>query len=100
MRVAVLSGGRSSEHEISLASGAAVREVKVEQDQVGIMLFGRGDCAIRILGDGHDAIARIVLDQIFQRRRQLRVVFDDENSKHWRASPVQPLENPPGNSVS
>ena len=26
MRVAVLAGGRSSEHEISLASGAAVRE--------------------------------------------------------------------------
>ena len=45
----------------------AAGEVKVEQDEVGIMLLGRGDRAFGIVGDRDDAIARIVLDQIFER---------------------------------
>ena len=51
------------------------------------MLLGGGDRALGIFGDRHDAIARIVLDQIFERHRQLAVIFDDEDIEHPRAFP-------------
>jgi hypothetical protein len=54
-----------------------MREVKIEQDKVRIMLLGRCDRAFGIVGSRDHAVARIVLDQIFQRRRQLQIVFDD-----------------------
>ena len=44
MRVAVLSGGRSSEHEVSLASGAAVRE--------GLAAGGHEVLDVRLTGQG------------------------------------------------
>lgn len=44
MRVAVLGGGRSSEHEVSLASAAAVRE--------GLMQAGHEPVAVEIARDG------------------------------------------------
>ena len=44
MRVAVLAGGRSSEHEISLASGEAVRE--------GLVAAGHEPIAVEITRDG------------------------------------------------
>ena len=50
----------------------AVREMEVEQDQIGLVQVDRGNRAVGILGGGHDPIARIVLDQIFERFRQLR----------------------------
>ena len=78
---------------------AAVREMEVEQDEVGLMLLGRGDRAVGILGHGHHAIARIVLDQIFERRRQLAIVFDDQDLEHPRASPIL-TEIPLGKSVT
>ena len=59
-----------------------MREVKVDQRQIGAMRFGRGDRAVEIVGGRDDAIARIVLDQIFQRRRQLAIVFDDQDLEH------------------
>ncbi len=44
LRVAVLSGGRSSEHDVSLASGAAIRE--------GLLAAGHEVVAIEIARDG------------------------------------------------
>jgi D-alanine-D-alanine ligase len=44
MRVAVLSGGRSSEHEVSLASGAAVRE--------GLLAGGHEVLDVRLTSEG------------------------------------------------
>ncbi len=43
----------------------AVSEMKVEKDQIGIMLFGRRNGRVGILGGGDNSIARIVLDEIF-----------------------------------
>ena len=77
----------------------AVREMEVEQDEVGIMLLGGGDRAVGVVGDRHDPVARIVLDQIFERRRQLRIVFDDQDPEHPRASPTL-TEIPAGKSVT
>ena len=80
-------------------TGRAVRQMEIEQDEVGVMLLGRGDRAVGIVGDRDHAVARIVLDQIFERCRQLRVVFDDQDPKHPRASPSS-TEIPAGKSVT
>jgi hypothetical protein len=53
--------------------------VKVQQDEIGIMLFGRQDGGVGIVRRSHYPIARIVFDQIFERCRQLAVIFDDKN---------------------
>jgi hypothetical protein len=50
------------------------------------VLFSGGNGALGVLRDGHDAIARIVLDQIFERDRQLAVVLDNEDVEHPSAS--------------
>ena len=50
-------------------TGCAVREMEIEQDQVGIVLLGRGNGPVGIGSGGHNPVARIVLDQIFDRRR-------------------------------
>jgi hypothetical protein len=52
-------------------------QVKIEKHEVGIVLFCRGDRRIGIVRGRYNAIARIVLDQIFERDRQLGIVFDD-----------------------
>ena len=57
-------------------------KVKVEQDKVGLVLFGRGDRGVGVLGHGHDAITRVVLDEIFEGHRKLTVIFDDEDIEH------------------
>ena len=67
-----------------------MRQVKVEQDEVGLKLLGRRDRAVGILGHRHDAIARIVLHQIFERHRQLAVVLDNEDIEHSNVSPLRP----------
>ena len=61
--------------------------MQVEQDEVGLMLFGCGNGAIGVLRHRDNAIARIVLDQIFERHRQLAVVLDDEDVEHPLVSP-------------
>jgi D-alanine-D-alanine ligase len=56
MRVAVLSGGRSSEHEVSLTSGAAVREALAGEghDVLDVRLARDGGWAC----DGNDVVLR------------------------------------------
>ena len=68
-------------------AGGSMGEVKIEKDEVRIMLLGRGDRRVRIVRHGDHAIPRIVLDQIFERNCQLGIVFDDQNPKHLRALP-------------
>jgi hypothetical protein len=63
-------------------AGGAAGEVQVEQDEVRLIFLGCRDRAVGILGHGDDPVARIVLDQIFERDRQLAVVFDDEDIEH------------------
>jgi hypothetical protein len=79
-------------------TGRAVGEVQVEEDEVGVVFLGRGDRAFGIVGGRDHAVARIVLDQIFERRRQLEIVFDHKDSKHPRASPARTEENLPRKS--
>ena len=72
-------------------------EMEVEQHEVGLILLRRGDRAVGILGHRDDAIARIVLDQIFERDCQLAVVLDNEDIEHPRPLPDAPEilpENP------
>ena len=64
----------------------AAGEVEVEQSDVGVMGFGRRDRAVGVVGDRHDPVARIVLDQIFERRGELRVIFDNQDLKHRELS--------------
>ena len=78
-------------------AGRAMGEMQVEQDEIGIMLFGRGDGAVGVLRGRDHAIARIVLDQIFECRRQLQIVFDDQNPEHPRALPDTHRKFPPEN---
>jgi hypothetical protein len=63
-------------------------EVEVEEDQVGVMLLRRGDGALGVVGGPDHAIARIVLDEIFERRRKLEIVFDDEDPEHPASLPL------------
>ena len=67
-------------------SGRAASEMQVEQDEVGIRVFGCGNGTVGIGGRSHDPVARIVLDQIFERFRQLLVVLDHQDPEH-RESP-------------
>ncbi len=62
-------------------------EVKIEKDEVRIMLLGRSDRRVRIVRHGNHAVPRIILDQIFERDCQLGIVFDDQNPEHPRALP-------------
>jgi hypothetical protein len=61
--------------------------MEIEQGEIRLVLLGGGDSAIGIFGHRHHAVARIVLDQIFERDRQLGIVFYDKDSEHPRASP-------------
>ena len=63
-----------------------IGQVKVDQGQLGVMLFGGGDGAVDVVGGRDHAIARIVLDQIFQRGRQLAIILYNQDLEH-RASP-------------
>ena len=67
-------------------SGRAASEMQIEQDEVGITLFGCGNGPVGIGGGCDDPIARIVLDEIFERFRQLLVVLDHQDPEH-RESP-------------
>jgi hypothetical protein len=51
------------------------------------VLFGRSNRRVRIVGRRNHPISWIVLDEIFERDCQLRIVFDDQNPKHLRALP-------------
>ena len=64
-------------------------QAQVDQGEIGQMFRCGGDRAVQIVGGGDDPITRIVLDQIFQRRRQLDVVFDDQDLQHRPGLPVQ-----------
>ena len=60
-------------------TGCAMREMEVDQGEFGMMRFGGGHRAVEVLGSRDDAIARIVLDEIFQRRRQLAIILNDQD---------------------
>ena len=60
---------------------------RAEQGDVWLMLLGGRDRAVGIVGDRYHAIARIVLDQIFESRRELRIVLHDHDLQHERALP-------------
>ena len=47
-------------------AGRPVREMKVEQDEVGLTIVDRDHGAVGILRHADHPVARIVLDQIFQ----------------------------------
>ena len=52
MRIAVLAGGRSSEHEVSLNSGAAVMKGLEEAGhEVVDVRIGRASCRERVCND-------------------------------------------------
>jgi hypothetical protein len=63
-------------------------EPKIDQCKIGKVLLGGGDGGIEIVGGGDHPVSRIVLDEIFQRRRKLRVVFDDQDLQHRQALPA------------
>jgi hypothetical protein len=48
-----------------------MRQVEVEQREIGVVLLRRGDRGIGVVRGRDHAIARIVLDQIFERDCQL-----------------------------
>jgi len=52
-----------------------------------LLLRAAAEQALYLLGSGDDAIARIVLDEIFERRRQLAVIFDNQDLQHRQVSP-------------
>ena len=73
--------------------------MQIEENEVRLVRFDCSDGPVRILGHGDDAVTRVVLDKIFERDRQLAVVFDDEDLEHPRAS-RHFAEIPPGKSVT
>ena len=48
-----------------------VGQMKIEEHQIGIVFLRGGDGGFGVVGHRHDAVARIVLDQIFERDCQL-----------------------------
>ena len=52
------------------------------------MFLGCGNGAVRVFGRPDDPIARIVLDQIFERFRKLTIVLDDQDPEHPRDLPM------------
>jgi hypothetical protein len=60
---------------------------KVDERKVRKMLGRRGNGTVEIVRRGDHAIARVILDQIFERRRELRIVFDYQDLEHRQASP-------------
>ena len=75
-------------------TGRAMRKPQVDQCQIRHMFFRGGDRGLETAAGGHHAIARVVLNQVFQRCRQLRVVFDDQDLQHRQASPPPAKVNP------
>jgi hypothetical protein len=65
-------------------------KAKIDKGQVGQMFFRGGNGAVQVVGGRYHLVARIILDEIFQRRRQLHIVFDDQDLQHrTRSSPQQ-----------
>ena len=64
--------------------------MQVDQGKVRIVVLGRRHGIVRVVRDGDDPVSRIVLDQIFQRGRKLRIVLDNQDLKH--RIPPHPLE--------
>jgi hypothetical protein len=62
--------------------------VKIDQSEVGIVRFGRGDGIVGIVRDGDDAVPRIVLDELLQRRCQLRIILDNQYLEHDTPPPI------------
>ena len=71
---------------------------QVEQGNVGVVGFGLSDRAVGIVGHSNDPVARVVLNQIFQRRRELRIILDNQDPKH--REPPQPSEKSVDSSVA
>ncbi len=69
-------------------TGRTARQLEIDQSEIGVKFLRRRDRAVEIVGPGDHAVARIVLDQIFERRRQLRIVFDNQDLQHLVASPA------------
>jgi hypothetical protein len=63
-------------------AGGAMGEAKVNQSKVRKMLLRCDNSAIEVVGGSHHPIAGLVPDQIFERRRQLDVIFDDQDLHH------------------
>ena len=53
--------------------------VATADDLDGAVPLGRGHRPVEVVGGRHHLVARIVLDQILESRRQLRVVLDDQD---------------------
>src|SRR5829696_7549889 len=53
-------------------------------------MLRRGHGIVRIVRDCDHPVSRIVLDQIFQRRRELRIILDNQDLEH--RIPPHPLE--------
>ncbi len=51
------------------------------------MLFGYSDRGIGVVRHPHHAVARVILDQIFERDCKLRIVLDDQNPEHPTSLP-------------
>src|SRR5438105_4265477 len=77
-------------------AGRTMGEMKIEEDEVRVAGFSGGDGTVGIFGHRHDTITRIVLDQIFERYRQLAVIFDDQDFEHSATLPTL-MRNPPEN---
>src|SRR5438045_8751864 len=62
--------------------------MEIEENEVRVAGFSGRDAALGVIGNSHDTVARIVLDEIFERHRQLAIVLDDQYLEHPRASPT------------
>ena len=63
--------------------------MKIDEREVRIVIFGRRDRIVRVVGNGNDPVSRIILDEIFQSCRELRIIFDNLYLEH-RVPPRPP----------
>ena len=68
-------------------AGRTVGQLEVDQRKIGVVPFGGLARRRLVLRAGDHAIARIVLDQIFERGRKLGVVLDDQDPEHMAFPP-------------
>ncbi|GAC1589461.1 MAG: hypothetical protein NVS3B5_22060 [Sphingomicrobium sp.] len=67
-----------------------MREAQVDQGEFGAMLGGGFEGRFKVISDRHDLVTRIILDQIFQCRRELLIILDDQYPEHDNnASPLR-----------
>jgi hypothetical protein len=63
---------------------------QVDEGKVGQVFLGGGNSAVEVVGGRDNPVTRIIFDKIFQCRRKLDIVLDDQDLQHLPRPPVLP----------